>query len=407
MSAISFGVRNLTRNPARTTAAVLLVGLSVGFSLAMGATSADTRAQAGRLRAEIATLIEVNPAGQAGGGSGGRSLSGDVGALGAMPNVVRVERYIRRQFVNNQRKPALGVLVGVEPGATLRLSAMGGFIGSPKIIAGRTFSPQDNGKPVAIVGKAFADNLGLKVGSEFVLPAGELQRRNRPDPRIQDLRAKVVGVFQTRVLYGDNQIFVPLPLAQQALGLEGDAVSQYYLTAKAADHVPGVARAVKKALGNSADVVSQDAAATSAARAFEVVSVNSRWGGIISAIAGALVIFLTMFLILRERTREIGILKAVGASDGNVARLFAAETAALAALGGILGMALYLGVGEIFARIVFGRLGPGGGVALRGALSGAEFVYGMGLTVLFALAGGAYPVVRAVRMRPAAAVRER
>ncbi|MFQ5893026.1 MAG: ABC transporter permease, partial [Nitrospinota bacterium] len=326
MRAISLGFRNVYRNLVRTTLVVLVVGLSVGLFLTMLATGASTRAQARRLRAQVATLIEVNPAGQAGGGSGARTLPGEVAPLEALPQVARVERYVRRQFVNNRRKPAMGVLVGVEPGATLRLSAMGGFISSPRLIAGRGFAPEDADRPVAIVGKVFARNLGLAVGSRFTLPAAEFQRRNRPDPTVRDLEAEVIGIFETRVLYGDNQVFVPLEVARRTLGLDGDRVSQYYVTAEAADHVPGLARSIRPLLGGRADVISQDVAALAAARSFEAVSTNSRWGAAISALAGALVIFFTMSLVTRERAREIGVLKAIGASDGSVASLFAAET---------------------------------------------------------------------------------
>ncbi|MFQ5895801.1 MAG: ABC transporter permease [Nitrospinota bacterium] len=405
MRAISLGFRSVCRNLVRTTLVVLVMGLSVGLFLTMLATGASTREQARRLRAQVATLIEVNPAGQAGGGSGRRSLPGDVAALKALPKVARVERYVRRQFVNNKRKPATGVLVGVEPGASLRLSAMGGFISSPRLIAGRGFVPEDADRPVAIVGKVFAQNLGLALGSRFSLPAAEFQRRTRPDPKVRDLEAEVIGIFETRVLYGDNQVFVPLELARRTLGLDGDRVSQYYVTAQAADHVPRVAKSIRQLLGGRADVISQDAAALAAARSFEAVSVNSRWGASISALAGALVIFFTMFLVTRERTREIGVLKAIGASDGDVGRLFAAETAALAILGGALGFLIYAGPGGALVLLFLGEVGTAGGLAGQYGISGGQLAYGIALTAIFALAGSAYPVARAIRMRPASAMR--
>lgn len=98
---------------------------------------------------------------------------------------------------------------------------MGGFSGSPQMVEGRSFSPDEASRPVAVVGEVLAEQYGVGVGDRLVLPA-ELLRGRTDDAAIRDLKAEVVGVYRTGVVFGDNQAFVPLTVLQQTLGREGE-----------------------------------------------------------------------------------------------------------------------------------------------------------------------------------------
>ena len=407
MVVFSLGVRNVYRNGVRATLVILVLGLSVGLVVTMLKTSANTRAQAQTLKSQIATLITVGSAGQPVGGSGWQILPGEIAGLKDLPRIAGVERYARRQFVDNTRRlqASYGVVIGVEPGATLRLSAMGGFVGSPKIIEGRNFVAEDRDKAVAVVGKVFADERGLKIGSRLVIPVAQLKGRGIPPKRrIQDLKAEVIGIFSVGVVWGDNQVFIPLSLAQKVLDMDG-GVSVYYITASSAEHVPPLAKSLKKIFGKAADVISQDAAATKAANSMEEVSSTSRFGATISAGVGALVVLFTMMLVTRERTREIGILKAIGASNSNVAGLFVVETIALATVGAVLGLLIYAAGGSLLANLFLGSIIEGALGGTGFGLSLGELAYGLGLAILFGIIGSLYPVYHAIKMRPSEAIR--
>lgn len=411
MRTLALGVRNVYRNHARATLVVLVLGLSVGLFITMMTTSATTAIQARVLKAQAATRIEVNEAGNTSGYAGtvtAAQLPADVSRVASLPHVVKVERYLKRQFVNNQRTPPTGVLIGTEPGATLRLQSMGGFVGSPRLLAGRDFTPEDAGQAVAIVGKAFARSRGVGLGDEFTLPGAEVQRGKWIYPhRIKDFRARVIGIFAVGVVYPDNQIFVPLEVVQDVMGVGPDRVSQYIVTADSAENVPAVARALKAALGEGVDVIAQDQTALQAANSLEAVSANSQVGAAIAAAVGALVVLFTMVLVTRERTREIGILKAIGASNRNVASLFTAETIALAAVGGVLGLLIYALGGRTLGYVFLGAIGSEVSVGARYALRPAELAQGLALALVFGVVGSLYAVVRAIRMRPSDAIRQR
>ncbi|MFC2023097.1 FtsX-like permease family protein, partial [Chloroflexota bacterium] len=120
---------------------------------------------------------------------------------------------------------------------------------------------------------------------------------------------------------------------------------------------------------------------------------------IISAVAGILIIFGIMFYILRERTREIGIYKALGFSNGNVMVRFILEGSFVGVLGGILGAALTLASYSLLIQRVFtiGDTAPG-------ALSPYYLVIGLGIAVVFATLGSLYPAWRAAHISPLVAL---
>ena len=64
----------------------------------------------------------------------------------------------------------------------------------------------------------------------------------------------------------------------------------------------------------------------------------------LSVCIGFLVIFLCMYTTIMERTRQIGVLKSLGASDGYIARAILGESATLCLLGGVCGIALSFGL---------------------------------------------------------------
>jgi ABC-type antimicrobial peptide transport system permease subunit len=121
--------------------------------------------------------------------------------------------------------------------------------------------------------------------------------------------------------------------------------------------------------------------------------------GIISAIAGILIIFGIMFYIVRERTREIGIYKALGFSNGNVMFRFILEGSFVGVLGGLLGAALAL---ASYSQLVqrFFTVGD----TVPGPLNPYYLIIGLGIAVLFATLGSLYPAWRAAHISPLVAL---
>ena len=116
----------------------------------------------------------------------------------------------------------------------------------------------------------------------------------------------------------------------------------------------------------------------------------------IGVVVGGVVIMNIMLMSVTERTREIGIRMAVGASRGDIRRQFLAESVAVSALGGILGLAL----GALLAWVV-AALSPLPARVSPWSIATA-LALGAGTGVLF----GVYPATRAARLNPIDALRK-
>ncbi|HEV8240708.1 MAG TPA: FtsX-like permease family protein, partial [Thermoanaerobaculia bacterium] len=113
--------------------------------------------------------------------------------------------------------------------------------------------------------------------------------------------------------------------------------------------------------------------------------------GGISLVVGAIGILTMMWIAVGERTREIGLMRAIGATRQQVRLLFLAEAAALAALGGLVGLAGGLGVGAILRLAI-----PG----LPVSTPLAFVVAALAVAAATGLAAGALPAQRAAALDP-------
>ncbi len=138
---------------------------------------------------------------------------------------------------------------------------------------------------------------------------------------------------------------------------------------------------------------------------FNVIQVGLSAFGIIALVVAAIGIINTLLMAIHERTREIGVMKAVGATRGNIRMLFTTEGAALGFLGGAVGglLALFLGqaINVIGARTFLSDF-PGFELSsftwwlIPGVIT---------LTTAISLLAGLYPANRAARLDPVEALR--
>jgi len=128
--------------------------------------------------------------------------------------------------------------------------------------------------------------------------------------------------------------------------------------------------------------------------------------GMIAITVAALGIINTMVMSILERYKEIGIMKAVGASDGDVKKIFLFESGAIGFLGGVLGLTLGWLVSMLINQIVNYFLAKQGVpymdyFSFRWWLTSGAIVF----SILISLAAGIYPTMRAARVDPVVALR--
>jgi len=135
---------------------------------------------------------------------------------------------------------------------------------------------------------------------------------------------------------------------------------------------------------------------------------NSMLGSIggVSLFVAAMMIVNTLVMAVLERTREIGLLKSMGATDGDVMRLFLTEAGVIGVLGGVGGLTLGYVVARItnmFANMQFARVGE---VAVDlVAFTPLLMTGGMAFALIVSLLAGYYPARRAAKVEPVVALR--
>lgn len=159
-----------------------------------------------------------------------------------------------------------------------------------------------------------------------------------------------------------------------------------------------------KTMGYSA--FSMNDALQGAKRAFLILDIILGLIGSIALSVASLGIMNTMVMSILERTREIGIMKAIGGSDSDVRRIFLIEASVIGFLGGVCGVVL----GWVVGRII--NFGANQYIVSQGGTSGNLFSLplwlvgaAVGFSIFVSLAAGMYPARRAARLDPIHALR--
>jgi putative ABC transport system permease protein len=143
-----------------------------------------------------------------------------------------------------------------------------------------------------------------------------------------------------------------------------------------------------------------------AKRAFLILDIVLGLIGSIALAVSSLGIVNTMVMSILERTREIGVMKAIGGSDGDIRRIFLVEASTIGLMGGVGGVALGWLVGRIinFGANVYIRNQGGEGGNLF-ALPIWLIAISIGFSVFVSLIAGSYPAARAAKLNPMQALR--
>jgi putative ABC transport system permease protein len=168
-------------------------------------------------------------------------------------------------------------------------------------------------------------------------------------------------------------------------------------------HTQDVQRQIE-AMGYSA--FSLNDALQGAKRAFLILDIVLFLIGSIALTVASLGIMNTMVMSILERTREIGIMKAIGGDDRDIRRVFLIEASAIGLLGGVAGVVL----GWVVGRVI--NFGANYYIQSEGGTTGELFALpwwliggALAFSVLVSLAAGSYPARRAARLDPIRALR--
>lgn len=220
---------------------------------------------------------------------------------------------------------------------------------------------------------------------------------------------------ESGVLMLDDDIKAFSTAAQKALN-QKPAECTYSGIKVFADSMDAVTDVEKSIQGLGYDTSSMESMRESTQK--EMATIQLALGGIgaVSLFVAAIGIMNTMIMSVSERTKEIGIMKALGCFVTDIRRLFLLEAASIGFLGGVIGSLLSYGI-SVIINIVYAATGNAGEITdgmVSFLLTSPNrisvipvwlFLFGLLFSMLIGLASGAYPAIKAVKISPLEAMK--
>jgi ABC-type lipoprotein release transport system permease subunit len=268
------------------------------------------------------------------------------------------------------------------------------------VVSGNYLSPDD--RDAVLIGRPMAEKLKLKVGDSVGLSL------NTADGNVQDQTFTVKGIYTTNTYAFDSTtVFLPLAKAQAMTRTEDHASTIYVLlkdTTMTDTVIPALSVPLNLEIKTWKDLNALFVEYETFAQSYIAIFYM-----IILAISASVIIN-TLIMSVYERTREIGILSAIGMRGGRIMMLFLAESSMLA-IGGVI-MGLIIGV---LATLYFNINGFYIGDMGLSGMAIADTIYAkltvdnlINLTIMtfvVTILAGLYPAVMASRMQPVEALR--
>jgi putative ABC transport system permease protein len=283
------------------------------------------------------------------------------------------------------------------------------FTGLPEMLAGEELTNGDQGG--IVVTATVLESLGYGEQAEFESMIGQEVSLVLEAPRgdTQTFPFRVVGVMEGSEYFG-AQLGLADALALKAWWYNDPDILEHegydLLTIKAAS-LSDATEIVEQLEERGFEVQSLRTLLDLVNRAMIVLQAMLGSVGTLALFVASIGIANTMVMAVYERTREIGILKAIGASPGDIRALFMTEAAFIGLVGGVSGTIggwlLGLGLNEVILAIMRWQEVPVQGTFF--VLTGWLVALALGFATVVGLLAGLYPAARAARLDPLEALR--
>lgn len=260
----------------------------------------------------------------------------------AQPNVVAASRRIITSGLASNSEGAFAVTIaGVDPETEVNVSLVGQ---KDKVAQGRYLTADD--RDMAYIGNGLAIAMNLKVGDRFTLAGRATHNQTR------SATMTVVGIYDVGMADIEKRtVYISLTRAQDLYGLNGQ-ITEVAVALKQIGQEPGVINALKAALPN----VEMSSWQTNYPELESILGTKGAAMDIFSYIMMVIVAIGILNLLLMavfERTREIGVLGAIGLKPHQIALLFVLEGAMMGVVGVAFGVALGILMNAIFSQVGF------------------------------------------------------
>ncbi len=404
IESVRIALQSVAANKLRAGLTMLGIIIGVGAVIALVAAGAGAQAQVTeRFESLGSNLLVISPArtfvrGVSMGAASAQSLTNDdveaIARLASSVSAVAPEYSARAQVVYRNKNTQTSVL-GVTPEYL--------SVRDWQMDRGRFVDDLDlmNHAKVAVMGASVVEDL---FGETLIDPLGKTIKINRQNYQIVGILAsKGVGGLQNL----DDQVFIPLSTAQIKFGGAGNrslqAINVQAVSADKMEWAQAELTAILRARHGLAPGQSDDFTVQNQTQIVEMVQETAGTFAVllasiaaISLVVGGIGVMNIMLVSVTERTREIGIRKAVGAKRRDILAQFLVEAVVISLVGGLLGV--LAGYGG--ARVVTPLLG-----GTRALVTPESVAMALGVSIAVGLFFGIYPARRAAGLHPIDALR--
>ena len=378
---LRFALQNLVRNRARTALGLLgLAGATAGVVLLLSISLGARRMIADAMTMANGIIVmrkdSPNPVFS-------RIPTALEETLVATPGISAVVPEVWQAAYSIDGKPRIhaglgnvSALLGVDPAK--RAKMRGGGLFARTLVRGRLFRADEPD--------------GLMISAKL---AGQLKKEPGATVVAMNMSFTLTGIFDTGTPVFDNVLVAQEDRVRGIADMRSSSVSAFYCEVQSGANVEDVAEEIRKRVPTTVD------AESTVSWGREVNSLVAELDPYLGAIAlvagtiGALGVVNTMLMSVRERVREIGVLRATGWHRGDVFFLVVVEASLMGAVGGGLGAVGGASLAAVASRMITIRPDASPGLVVASVVG----------AILLGAIGGLYPALYAARLDPIVALR--
>lgn len=396
-------IRNIFRNKSRSFLAVIGIAIGVAAVVGLGLVTDNLSASTQKaLTAGAADFSVVSGnSGESGGPGGGGGPSGGFGGqqlinetkvseiqqisgVGNATGVLRTNIDLSDNSSSESGNSTTGESGGPQGNFRMNMYSVIGIdsgdlsMDDIVITNGTTYS---NGNEV-VIGKTAAQSLNKSIGDTL---------------NISNQTFKIVGTYETGNFMDDRGVVMSLSKLQN---LTGDTGEVSLILVKAADGTSAndLADTIEQKYSGELSTSTSLSGMERMNRGLDTIKSGSWAVSLLAILVGGIIVVVTMMKAVSERTREIGVLRAVGWTKKRVMLMILGESMVLSVIAIVAGLIIGIGAVELLAasNIMMG---------IEPALSAYLLLKGVVVALFLGLAGGIYPAYRASRLLPTEALR--
>ena len=395
-------IKNISRNKSRSLLAIFGIAIGVaaviGLGLVTDGLSASTQKALTAGAADFSVISATSGSGPDGGSEGGpgfqqlineskvseiQQIAGVSNATGVLRTNIELNDSSTNSSASNTNSTSNG-LNSRQGNFRMNMLSVIGINSNDlsmddiSITNGSSFSSDNE----VIIGQSAAKSMNKTVGDTMT---------------ISNETFKIVGIYETGNFMDDRGVVMSLSKLQSLTGDTGE-VSLILVKATDSNNANNVQTTIKEKYPNELTTSSSLSGMDRMNRGLETINSGAWAVSLLAILMGGIIVIVTMTKAVTERTREIGVLRAIGWTKKRILTMIIGESLVLSLIAIVVGLILGIGIVEVISSAhIMPNIAP--------AFSALLLLKGIGIALLLGILGGIYPAYRASRLSPTEALR--